>query len=149
MMKLTRMVMAQNIRHRQAIIKKRHVKTAGFKCARDALVIFGTQIILHGGGMAPRPDIIRAILRLQKGHQRHLLHWRIPLRSRSQHRAAAAPPQAIHAGLCGGRARWASINARAESPNSRMRRVSDITSKPTASAKASVVASCPPRARMG
>ena len=93
-----RMVMAKDIGHGEPVIEKRHVKATGFKRAGDALVILRAEIILHGRGMTPGAHIIRAILRLQKGNQRHLLHWRIPFsRSASSRRGDGAASQSAWA----------------------------------------------------
>jgi hypothetical protein len=55
----------------QAVIKKRHLNLAVFQRPRDALIVFRGQEIRHRGGMAPRSRQVRAVLRLQKGDQRH------------------------------------------------------------------------------
>jgi hypothetical protein len=56
---------------RQAVIKKRHLDLAVFQRARDALVVFRRQEIQHCRWMAPRSRQVGAVLRLQKGDQRH------------------------------------------------------------------------------
>jgi hypothetical protein len=56
---------------RQAIIKKRHLDLAVFQGTGDALVVFRGQEIRHRRWMAPRSRQVRAVLRLQKGDQRH------------------------------------------------------------------------------
>jgi len=56
---------------RQAVIKKRHLKLAVFQRPRYALVVFRGQEIRHCRGMAPRSRQVGAVLRLQKGDQRH------------------------------------------------------------------------------
>ena len=56
---------------RQAVIKKRHLDLAVLQGAGDALVVFRRQEIEHRRWMAPRSRQVRAVLRLQKGDQRH------------------------------------------------------------------------------
>jgi len=56
---------------RQAVVEKRHLDLAVFQGPSDALVVFGRQEIRHCRWMAPRSRQVGAVLRLQKGDQRH------------------------------------------------------------------------------
>jgi hypothetical protein len=59
------------IGQRQAVVEKRHLDLAVLQGASDALAIFRGQEIQHRGRMAPRSRQVRAVLRLQKGDERH------------------------------------------------------------------------------
>ena len=66
------MVMAQYVRQGEPVIEEGHMEAGILQAAGNPLVILRLEKILHGLRVAPGAGIIRAILRLQKGDQRHL-----------------------------------------------------------------------------
>ena len=59
-------VVAEAVRHREAIVEKREVELAVFQGPGNPPVVFGGHEVARGLGMAPRRGEVRAVLRLQK-----------------------------------------------------------------------------------
>ena len=76
-------IAAEQVGHGEAVVEEPEMEFAGFQRAADAAVILGRGEILVGERMAPGPDEIRAVLRLQEPHQSHLpCHGPVPLHVR-------------------------------------------------------------------
>jgi hypothetical protein len=65
------MIAGIEIGKRQTVVEKRHLDLAVLQRAGDALVVFGREEIRHRRRMAPRSRQVGAVLRLQKGDERH------------------------------------------------------------------------------
>ena len=65
-------VVAVAVGHRQPVVEEGQVELALLQRAGDALVVLRRHEIGHGLRMPPRRRIVRAVLRLQERHQRHL-----------------------------------------------------------------------------
>lgn len=78
------MVVAEDVRHGQAVVKKAEMEFAVLERLGDALVVLGTEKIRRRMRVAPRADVVRAVLSLHEPDQGHLAltgHHRRPLRS--------------------------------------------------------------------
>ncbi len=69
-----RMVAAEAVRHRQAVVEEADMELSGLQHARDVPVVVGGHEVGRRLGMAPGADEIRAVLGLQEGHECHLAH---------------------------------------------------------------------------
>src|SRR5262249_49149995 len=78
-----REVVAVAIGHGQPVVEERELELAGLERAADPLIVLGGEEVLRGRRVAPRGRVVRAVLGLQKGDQRHLprsvrRHARLP-----------------------------------------------------------------------
>src|SRR4051794_15794482 len=75
------MVAAEQIRHREAIVEEAEMEFPGLQRPADAAIILSAGEILCRERVAPGPDEVRAVLRLQEPHQSHLPWHRVSFRS--------------------------------------------------------------------
>ena len=69
-----RVVAAVAVRHRQTIVEEADMELARFEHAGDVAVIVGGHETGRRLRMSPGADEVRAVLRLQEGHESHLAH---------------------------------------------------------------------------
>jgi hypothetical protein len=89
-----RMIAAETVRHRQAIVEEADMELAGLEHASDVAVVVRGHEAGRGIRMPPGADEVGAVLGLQEGHESHLAH-RLFLAARrrcpSYHAAAVLP----------------------------------------------------------
>ncbi len=73
-----RVVVAVAVRHCQAIVEEADMEFSRFEHACDVAVIVGGHEAGRGVRMPPGADEVRAVLRLQEGHESHLPHAHFP-----------------------------------------------------------------------
>ena len=69
-----RMIAAETVRHRQAIVEEADMELAGLEHAADVAIVVRGHEAGRGIRMPPGADEVGAVLGLQEGHESHLAH---------------------------------------------------------------------------